>query len=249
MVLPWPIVDAASEGNVTAVREWLETGGDPNDTYGSGRTLLISVVDASGISDAHLDVARLLLSHGADVNQSAVDSFNPVHCCAIFPEQSSRGPLIQLFLDAGANVNATTRQGETPLAIALGLSVWRFPDHAHACLDMITRLLRAGSALDAIHGDKSAEDVLREEQSESAPYLHVCKALVSDLRAAGSTWKGYVRALPKELLRLRSLVARGRAREKVRTRSTTPREIKLLFAPAFPNELFWKVMTYWNPRY
>ena len=241
-------MDAAEAGNVTAVREWLESGGDPNDTDSRGNTLLMKVSDANVISDAHLDVARLLLSHGADVNKSETDSFNPVHCCAIFPEQSSRGPLIQLFLDAGANVNATTRQGETPLAIALGLSVWRYPYPAHACLDMITRLLRAGSALDAIHGDKSAEDVLREEQSESAPYLHVCKALISDVRAAGSTWKGYVRALPKELLRLRSLVARGRAREKVRTRTKTPREIALLFAPTFPNELFWKVSTYWNPR-
>ena len=60
----------------------------------------------------------------------------------------------------------------------------------------------------------------------------------------------YVRAPPKELLRIRSLVARGRARErKARTRRTTPREVALLFAPTFPNELFWKVATYWNPRY
>ena len=51
---------------------------------------------------------------------------------------------------------------------------------------------------------------------------------------------GDVRAAPlKELLRLRSLVARGRARErKARTRRTTPREVVLLFAPTFPNELF-----------
>jgi len=57
-----------------------------------------------------------------------------------------------------------------------------------------------------------------------------------------------VRAPPKELLRLRSLIARGRAREKKRLRAT-PREIASLFAPTFPNELFWKVATYWNPRY
>ena len=62
-------------------------------------------------------------------------------------------------------------------------------------------------------------------------------------------WKGYVRAPPKELLRLRSLIARGRAREKRRLRAKTPPEIANLFAPTFPNELFWKVATYWNPRY
>ena len=255
MVLPPEVVDAAKAGNVTAVREWLESGGDPNDTDSRGCTLLLKVVITGEISDAHLDVARLLLSHGADVNKSDVDSFTPLHCCAIFPKQSSRGPLIQLLLDAGAGVNATTGAGETPLAIALFLSVWRnYNDAARASLDMITRLLRAGAALDAIRGDNlSIEDLLREDghvqrYRESSHYCAL-EALLSDVRAAGSTWKGYVRALPKELLRLRSLVARGRAREKKRLRAKTPREIALLFAPAFPNELFWNVMRYWNPRY
>ena len=150
MVLPPELVEAAKAGNVTAVREWLESGGDPNDTDSRGCTLLLKVVITGEISDAHLDVARLLLSHGADVNKSDVDSFTPLHCCAIFPKQSSRGPLIQLLLDAGAGVNATTGAGETPLAIALFLSVWRTPDYARASLDMITRLLRAGAGLDAI---------------------------------------------------------------------------------------------------
>jgi len=115
---------------------------------------------------------------------------------------------------------------------------------------MITRFLRAGAALDAIRGDASVEDLLREEGHRYRESSHYCalEALISDVRAAGSTWKGYLRALPKELLRLRSLVARGRAREKVRTRSKTPREIALLFAPSFPNELFWRVLEYWNPR-
>ena len=254
MVLPPEVVDAAKAGNVTAVREWLESGGDVNDTDGDGGTLLLRVVGAPRvISEAHLDMARLLLSHGADINESEKDSYTPLHCCAIYPEQSSRGPLIQLLLDAGANVNARNCDGETPLAIALFLSVWRSPDQARASLDMITRLLRAGAALDAIRGDNlSIEDLLREDghvqrYRESSHYCAL-EALLSDVRAAGSTWKGYVRALPKELLRLRSLVARGRAREKVRTRRKTPREIALLFAPTFPNELFWGIMTFWNPR-
>ena len=62
-------------------------------------------------------------------------------------------------------------------------------------------------------------------------------------------WQKYCLLPPKELLRLRSLVARGRARERRRLRSKTPREISLLFAPSFPNELFWKVMAFWNPRH
>ena len=259
MVLPPEVVDAAKAGNLAAVREWLESGGDPNETDNGGSTLLMWVAQGRHITDAKIDVARLVLSHGADVNCLAGDRYNPAHCCAIFPEDSSRGCLIQLFLDAGVNVNAKTDDGETPLGIALDCSMWHREDYSRACLDMVTRLLRAGAALDAIQeGNVSAEDLLHQQkakmQSQVEPPLevtshyHVCKALVSDYRAAGSTWKGYVRALPKELLRLRSLVARGRAREKLRTRSKTPREIALLFAPSFPNELFWGVMAYWNPR-
>ena len=248
MVFSEEIRLAAESGNLAAVREWLESGGDPNETDNTTSTLLMWVARGRHITDAKIDVARLVLSHGADVNCATVDRYNSAHICAIFPEDSSRGRLIQHFLDAGVNVNAKTVDGETALGIALDCSQWHREDYSRACLDMVTRLLRAGSALDAVHGDKSAEDVLRQEQSD-APYLHVCKALISDYRAAGQTWKGYVRALPKELLRLRSLVARGRAREKVRTRRKTPREIALLFAPSFPNELVWKIMTYWNPRY
>ena len=256
MVVPDEVMDAAEAGNLGAVREWLESGGDPNDTDSSDRTLLLSVArDCPLITDATTDVARLLLSHGADVNRVTGDRYNPAHCCAIYPEDSNRGPLIQLLLDAGVNVNATHISGETPLGTALSCSIWDTPDHARASLDMITRLLRAGAALDAIAGNNSsAEDLLRNEERifigqnfRLPPDFCALKALILDVRAAGS-WKSYVRAPPKELLRLRSLIARGRARKKSR-RVNTPREIALLFAPTFPNELFWKVTTYWNPRY
>ena len=257
MVVPDEVMDAAEAGNLAAVREWLESGGDANDTDSSGSsTLLISVARAGPVlTDAKTDVARLLLSHGADVNRVTGDRYNPAHCCAIYPEDSNRGPLIQLLLDAGVNVNATHIGGETPLGTALSCSIWDTPDHARASLDMITRLLRAGAALDAIaENNSSAEDLLRNEERifigqnfRVPPDLCALKALILDVRAAGS-WKSYVRAPPKELLRLRSLIARGRARKKSR-RVNTPREIALLFAPTFPNELFWKVTTYWNPRY
>ena len=143
----------------------LESGGDPNETDNSSSTLLMWVARGRHITDAKIDVARLVLSHGADVNCLAGDRYNPAHCCAIFPEDSSRGRLIQLFLDAGVNVNAKTDDGETPLGIALDCSMWHREDYSRACLDMVTRLLRAGAALDAIRRDNSSvEDMLREEE-------------------------------------------------------------------------------------
>ena len=90
-----------------------------------------------------------------------------------------------------------------------------------------------------------------------APYLKNAMELAEAVRASLSTststrltpWQKYCLLPPKELLRLRSLVARGRARERRRLRAKTPREIQLLFAPSFPNELFWKVMAFWTPRH
>ena len=254
MVLPWPIVEAAETGDVTTVREWLESGGDPNDrTSGGGTTALIeALAGPDEISEAHVDVARLLIARGANVNHAdSSNGWGPLHCCTVYPERSWYGPIIGLLLEAGANVHAKTLDGQTPLGVTLGCSIWDQKDAASSCLDVVTRFLRAGAGLDAIQRDRSAEDMLRDEEANNSglpPDFYACKALVSDYRAAGSTWKGYVRALPKELLRLRSLVARGRAREKVRTRSKTPREIALLFAPTFPNELCWRVLEYWNPR-
>ena len=256
MVVPWEVMDAAEAGNITVVREWLESGGDANDRSQNGSNALLAAVCGAGgpgeISEAHLDVVRLLIARGADVNGAESNGFGPLHCCTVYPEHSWYGPIIGLILEAGANVHAKTGDGETPLGVTLACSIWNGTDTASSCLDVVTRLLRAGAGLDAIQRDRSAEDMLRSEEAHNSrlfPDFYACKTLVSDYRAAGSTWKGYVRALPKELLRLRSLVARGRAREKVRTRSKTPREIALLFAPSFPNELFWNVATYWNPRY
>ena len=114
-------------------------------------------------------------------------------------------------------------------------------------------LLRAGASLDACCDDESAEDMLDFGEWCDLAEVHepnyvALKTLFAGVRRAGS-WKLWTLEDVKALLRLRSLVASGRARDIKRLRARTPREITLLFAPAFPKELFWKVMTYWNPRY
>ena len=148
----------------------LESGGDPNETDNSSSTLLMWVARGRHITDAKIDVARLVLSHGADVNCATVDRYNSAHICAIFPEDSSRGCLIQLFLDAGVNVNAKTVDGETALGIALDCSQWHREDYSRACLDMVTRLLRAGAALDFVQiNDVTAEELLLKEEERLRP--------------------------------------------------------------------------------
>ena len=65
------------------------------------------------------------------------------------------------------------------------------------------------------------------------------------VRAAGS-WKSYVRTPHKSLLRLRSLLARGRARRRPLWAQPTPHALVRLFDPSLPNGVFWHVLSYWR---
>ena len=66
------------------------------------------------------------------------------------------------------------------------------------------------------------------------------KALIYGVRAAGS-WKAYCRQDHKEILRLRSLVTRGRARERL---AATP-AIKFILRRA-DNGVLWNILSFWR---
>ena len=246
---------------------WFDTDEYNND---AGAILLSDICNDHGTIDWDVDVARLLLSRGVDANYcERDDGWTLLHDAVSFSHNEYTRKLYAALIGAGADVNA--RAGEnydfsTPLGALLHdpgrHHVWVAdgrmmntidPDIVHHYLETATMLLRAGASLDACCDDESAEDMLEFGEWCDLAEVHepnyvALKTLFAGVRRAGS-WKLWTLEDVKALLRLRSLVARGRARErKVRTRRKTPREIALLFAPAFPNELFWNVMTYWNPR-
>ena len=193
------------------------------------------------------------------------------------PDRSLLMELLGIYLAAGADLTVSTAQASqsnlryAPLGMALECNFWcGFHDAMQrSAFETVKLLLRHGAPIDVCVQEPdpthylgdfgvTAEEVLRRTEAQDRlravpynlatdEYFIACKQLVSDVRAAGS-WKQYVLHLPKALLRLRLLVARGRARAVKRLRARTPREIELLFAPAFPNELCWRVLEYWNPR-
>ena len=83
--------------------------------------------------------------------------------------------------------------------------------------------------------------------------MKLSRDLLKAVRAAGGTWRKYCLVPPKKLLRLRSLIARGRARA---PRHITPSHrrdpytaLAWLMSPNVPNEIGWRVLAYWNPRH
>ena len=268
--MPDNVARAVNEGDVTTAVAWLDAGGDVNDTtsdisqFPEGDTLLMCIPQSRDVSTQHVELAKILLQRGADVNRvpdEVEDGYSALHCCIDNLSMNSISTdaaileIIAIYLASGANVNHRNWGEETPLHMALIYRNWgsSVNERRRSACESVKLLLRAGASLDGLGGDsRRAEDVLRANDlfGEMAGDQHyiACQKLISELRVAGS-WKAYARAPPKALLRLRSLIARGRAREKVRTRRRTPREISLLLAPAFPNELCWRVLEYWNPRY
>ena len=71
-----------------------------------------------------------------------------------------------------------------------------------------------------------------------------CKKLVADIRGAGGTWTAYRKQFRKDVLRLRSLMLRGRARS--RRRATGASDPVIGRVLSLPNELCWHVLEFWR---
>ena len=94
-----------------------------------------------------------------------------------------------------------------------------------------------------LEGDLPAELILSRIENTYQSYLPddfaAVKSLITDVRRAGS-WKSYCRLPHKQVLRLRSLLVRGRAQGTLRT------EPRIRWLLKLPNGPCWKVLSYWR---
>ena len=277
MVLPENIVDAAYSGDVITVRAWLDEDAahDVNDVDDSGVGLLNCAGASLEIQDPAL--IALLLARGVDVNQRRYWTTLQLACA-----WRSVGA-VELLLSHGADADLVTLEhNHLPLMMVLGSfesfagigDLARYRDRAARtnrtlltyCRDIyacIVLLLRAGAALDGQAAGGTRPEVILERRigdipapshPDFLPKMELKLALdrLKAVRAAGG-WRKWTLVPPKKLLRLRSLIARGRARAPRHITPSHRREVctalAWLMSPNLPNEIAWRVLAYWNPRH
>jgi uncharacterized protein len=119
---------AIDQQRLAVVRKLIDLGANVNHADDEGRTPLIYTARApfgkggypQSTIPARNEIAKSLLEHGAEVNHAQKHGDTALHWAV-----SDRNPeLIRMLLAAGADLNAKTSQGYTPMDIA------KFPVYA-----------------------------------------------------------------------------------------------------------------------
>ncbi len=259
-MLPVPIGDAAAAGDFERVKVWLAggTASAPrsiHDVDNTGWTLLMWTC-ASGDEETpctpeHVEFARYLISQGIRLDaRSTITGNTALHyACEVTGECAAA--MVSLLIAAGAPVNVQSQDGETPI----------FTIHAAAegTIDVVTTLLRAGASLD--YTDREGSTHSFEEhlniiyQVAYRGNIIAIRNLVASVRTAGS-WKAHCRLAHKQVLRLRSLVARGRAKlPRTRRRSSRGRDVAAdvrqeralnFLVRQGDNGIVWNILSFWR---
>lgn len=108
---PTALMQAASKGHLDVVRALLAAHAELEATDAEGQTALVFAVQGS-----HIDVVRELLAAHADPGVTTrIGGGRSVMLLAVM---AGEWQIARMLLDAGANPNAATAYGETPLRVA-----------------------------------------------------------------------------------------------------------------------------------
>ena len=228
----------------------LARGADVNQRRGETRLTTLHLVCLGASPGA---VEHLLL-HGADVNALLADENLPPHSPLSVAAGSLDYRITENELAADTDMDRLRYKAESTHRTVIA-----FCRDTHAC---IVLLLRAGAALDGQAAGGTRPEVILErrigdipppEHPDFLPKMELKRSrdLLAAVRAAGG-WRKWTLVPPKKLLRLRSLIARGRARAPRRNpshRRDVGTALARLMSPNLPNEIAWRVLAYWNPRH
>jgi len=161
------IHEAASDGNIEAVKQHLAAGTDVNAK--DDLTGLTPLFDA--VSSGKKEVAALLIDKGADVNGKIAMGFTALHNAA----GNGRYQIVELLIEKGADVNEKNDFGITPLDMA-EVSAGR-DEETELDYKKVDDLLRKhGGKAELNGGEPVAEAAKPEPPTAKAPDIPLWKA-------------------------------------------------------------------------
>ena len=268
--VPLNVFQAARQGDAGVVQEWLENGGDANldlspETFNGIRDVRTpwSRLLSHATEHGRLEVMRVLLAYGANVNDPPPGPLTSeytaleVASTRLHYDDVPRYDAVSLLIENGADASLIMESA------LLNHRLLRILLVAGADVSVPTQ---SSEGMDPETYARSRRDHYVQHPSRLTRFEELYGESVMILegsRLAGS-YKNYVLQEYKELLRLRSLLARKRAS----IGPTTPEVVARLFGgradPAAPRRatrrrrplpqrpagvpgpVFWKVMEYWR---
>jgi ankyrin repeat protein len=108
----YPALGLAAFFGRLEIAEWLiSLGADVN--LASTNNMRVAPLHAA-VASQNVAIARLLLAHGADVNQPQQDAYTPLHAAAA----NGQVEMVEMLLGAGADRSARLANGQTPADLA-----------------------------------------------------------------------------------------------------------------------------------
>ena len=244
---------------------------------GEGYTTMVNLLclsAAGAANEAKVALTRWLLAQGVDPCHFVAPAVTPLYLAASSAGQPGGLELASMFLEA-APLERQVAHGMTPIRAALVHGFGRNTnddDYSPSdTMEMIRLLLRHGAPLDDYasyaggggtrltagpsNGGRFSADTCLSTGETNFPQLAQneafveAKAVVAGVRACGGRWTSYCRLPHKEVLRLRSLLSRGRARPRrepiLEKRAAAYRSIVFL-CKLGDNGVVWKILEFWQ---
>jgi uncharacterized protein len=142
-----PLMRAARAGDAAAMRILLEKGADPKLTTKDGSTAFLFAAGVGyrdkytrGSESEALEALKVALGQHPDLNQTNEKGETALHGAAL----RGADTLVQYLVEQGAKLDAKTKQGFTPLDIAMGKnSVAALPVPHDSTVALIRKLGKA----------------------------------------------------------------------------------------------------------